>query len=70
MENPNITVLKSYKKFSEEMRKENIKSASKNLTDNTNNGILPLTKRLLNWLQLKYLAGKETYQVILLPDIP
>ena len=46
MENPNITEI--FKKFSEEMRKENVKSASKNLTDNTNNGILPLTKRLLN----------------------
>ena len=68
MENSNITEI--FKKFSEEMRKENVKSALKNLTDNTNNGILPLTKRLLNRLQLKYLAGKETYQVILLPDIP
>ena len=40
------------------MKKGNVNSHLKTLTDNLNNRILPLTKQTLNQLQLKYPKGK------------
>ena len=52
------------------MKKGNINSAMKILTDNMKNSILPITRQTLNQLQLKHLEGKEAFQKILLTDIP
>lgn len=58
------------KRFSQEMKKGNVNSAMKILTDNMKHGILPLTKQTLNQLQLKHPEGKEASQEILLTDVP
>ena len=50
------------------MKKGNVNSAMKILTDNMKNGILPLTGQTLNQLKLKHLEGKEASQEILLTD--
>ena len=42
----------------------------KTLTDNLNNGILPIAKQTLNQLQLKNSKGKEANHEILLASIP
>ena len=52
------------------MKKGNINSAMKILTDNMKNSILPITRQTLNQLQLKHLERKEAFQKILLTDIP
>ena len=52
------------------MRKRNVNSAMKILTDNMKNGILPLTGQTLNQLQLNDPEGKEASQEILLTDTP
>ena len=52
------------------MKKRNVNSAIKMLTDNIKNGILPLTGQTLNQLQLKHPEGKEASQEILLTDTP
>ena len=41
------------------MKKGNVNSAMKILTDNMKNSILPLTGQTLNQLQLKHPEGKE-----------
>ena len=56
--------------FSQEMKKGNVNSAKKILTDNMKNGILPLTRQTLNQLQLKHPEGNEASQEILLTDTP
>ena len=58
------------KRFSQEMKKGNVNSATKILTDNMKNGILPLTGQTLNQLKLKHPEGKEESQEILLTDTP
>ena len=58
------------KRFSQEMKKGNVNSAMKILTDNMKNGILPSTRQTLNQLQLKHPEGKEASQEILLTGIP
>ena len=58
------------KRFSQEMKKGNVNSAMKILTDNMKNGILPLTGQTLNQLKLKHPEGKEASQEILLRDTP
>ena len=50
------------------MKKGNVNSAMKILTDNMKNCILPLTGKTLNHLQLKHPEGKEASQAILLTD--
>ena len=52
------------------MKKGNVNSAKKILTDNMKNGILPLTGQTLNQLKLKHPEGKEESQEILLTDTP
>ena len=52
------------------MKKGNVNSAMKLVTDNMKNGILPLTRQTLNQLQLKHPERKETSQEILLTDTP
>ena len=52
------------------MKKGNVNSAMKILTDNMNNGILLLTWQTLNQLQLKHPEGKEASQEKLLTDTP
>ena len=56
------------KRFSQEMKKGNVNSAMKILTDNMKNGFLPLTGHTLNELQLKHSEGKEASQEMLLTD--
>ena len=56
------------KRFSLEMKKGNVSSAIKILTDNMKNSILPLTRQTLKQLQLKHSEGKEASQEILLTD--
>ena len=58
------------KRFSQEMKKGNVNSAMKILTDNVKNDILPLTRQTLNQLQLKHPEGKEVSQEILLTYTP
>ena len=58
------------KRFSQEIKKGNANSAIKILTDNMKNGILPLTRRTLNQLQLKHPERKEASQKISLTDTP
>ena len=58
------------KRFSQEMKKGNVNSAMKILTDNMINYILPLTRQTLNQLQLKHPEGKEASQEIVLTDSP
>ena len=58
------------KRLSQEMKKGNVNSAMKILTDSMKNGILPLTRQTLNQLQLKQPEGKEASQEILLTDTP
>ena len=58
------------KRFSQEMKKGNVNSAMKILTDNMKNGILALTGQTLNQLKLKHPEGKEASQEILLTDTP
>ena len=52
------------------MKKGNVNSAMKILSDNMKNGVLPLTKQTLYQLQLKHPKGKEVSQEILLTDKP
>ena len=52
------------------MKKGNVNSAMKILTDNMKNGILPLTRQTLNQLQLKHTEEKEASQEILPIDTP
>ena len=52
------------------MKKGNVNSAKKILTDNMKNGILPLTGKTLNQLKLKHPEGKQASQEILLTDTP
>ena len=58
------------KRFSQEMKKRNVNTAMKIVTDNMKNGILPLTRQTLNQLQSKHLERKETSQEILPTDTP
>ena len=59
-----------FKRFSQEMKKRNVNSAMKILTDNMKNGILPLTGQTLNQLKLKHQEAKDASQEILLTDTP
>ena len=52
------------------MRKGNVNSAMKILTDNMKNGILPLAGQTLNQLQFNDPEGKEAFQEILITDTP
>ena len=52
------------------MKKGNVNSAMKILTDNVKKDILPLTRQTLNQLQLKHSEGKEVSQEILLTYTP
>ena len=52
------------------MKKRNVNTAMKIVTDNMKNGILPLTRQTLNQLQSKHLERKETSQEILPTDTP
>ena len=52
------------------MKKGNVNSAMKILTDNMKNSILPLTGQTLNQLQLKHPEEKEASQEILLTIHP
>ena len=63
-------IAETSKRFSQEMKKGNVNSAMKILTDNMKNGILPLTVQTLNQLKLKHPEGKEASQEILLTDTP
>ena len=52
------------------MKKGNVNSTMKILTDNMKNGILLLTVQTLNQLKLKHQEAKEASQEILLTDTP
>ena len=63
-------IAETSKRFSQEMKKGNVNSAMKILTDNMNNGILLLTWQTLNQLQLKHPEGKEASQEKMQTDTP
>ena len=65
-----INIAEISKRFLQEMRKGNVNSAMKILTDNMKNGILPLAGQTLNQLQFNDPEGKEAFQEILLTDTP
>ena len=52
------TVAEISKKFTREMRKGNVTIAMKLLTDNMQNGILPLNQKTLNQLKQMHPQGK------------
>ena len=52
------------------MRKGNVNSAMKLLTDNMQNGVLPLTKETQNMLKQKHPSGKQAHAQTLLTDTP
>ena len=58
------------KKFAGEMQKGNINSAIKLLTDNMQNGILPLDNSTLDSLQIKHPTAKQAMKEALLDDTP
>ena len=58
------------KRFSQKMKKGNVNSAMKILTDDMKNGILPLTGQTLSQLKLKHPEGEEASQEILPTDTP
>ena len=58
------------KTFSQETKKGNANSAIKIVTDNMKNGILPLTRQILNQLKLNYPEEKESSQEMFLADTP
>ena len=58
------------KEFVARMAKGNINGAIKLLSDNMENGILPLNTETINLLRLKHPKAKEPHEDVLLPDIP
>ena len=64
------TVAEMSKKFTREMRNGNVSNAMKLLTDNMQNGILPLNQKTLNQLKQKHPQGKGTGLDVLLTDTP
>ena len=52
------------------MKKGNVNAALKIVTNNMNNGILPLTEERLNSLKIKHPEKNEANEQVLLPDIP
>ena len=64
------TIAEISKKFTREMRKDNINSAMKLLADNIQNDILPLNDQALYQIKQKYPHGRDADPQVLLPDIP
>ena len=64
------TVAEISKRFTREMHKGNVIGAMKLLTDNMQDGILPLTQKTLNQLKQKYPQGKEAELDVSLTDTP
>jgi len=58
------------KKFVKEMRKGNVNGAIKLLSNNMQNGIVPLTQETINSLKIKHPENKPASEDILLPDEP
>ena len=58
------------KRFAEMMHKGNVNGAIKLITNNIQNGILPLNNETLNVLRQKHPTASEASQDVLLPDIP
>ena len=64
------TIAEISKKFIREMQNGNVNGAMKLLTDNMQNGILPLNENTLNQLEQKHPQGKKADVDVLLTDIP
>ena len=64
------TVAEMSKKFTREMRNGNVSNAMKLLTDNMQNGILPLNQKTLNQLKQKHSQSKGAGLDVLLTDTP
>ena len=58
------------KKFAEQMQKGNVNGAIKLLTNNMQNGILPLNKETIALLKQKHPHASKATQEVLLPDQP
>ena len=58
------------KKFLEQMQKSNVDSAITLITNNMQNGILPLTDTTLKLLNQKYPKSAPTTEEVLLADQP
>ena len=68
--NKKKTIAEISKKFAEQMQKGNINAAIKLLTNNMQNGILPLNDETLSQLKQKHPEAKTAYDAALLTDIP
>ena len=66
----NKTLSEISRKFTTKMQKGNVNGAIKILTNNMQNGILPLNKETLNNLKLKHPKAKPAPDEILLNDLP
>ena len=64
------TIAAISKRFAEQMQKGNVNGAIKLLSNNMQNGILPLNDTTLNQLKLKHPEAKKADEVVLLPDLP
>ena len=64
------SILEISKMFRQEMEKGNVNGAMKLLTDNMQNGVLPLNEQTLNMLKQKHPEGKKSHHEALLTDIP
>ena len=70
LSNTPSTVADISKNFTREMHEGNVTNAMKLLTDNKQNGILPLNQKILNLLKQKYPQGKKAELDVLLTDTP
>ena len=64
------TIAQLSKKFAEQMQRGNVNSAIKLITNNMQNGILPLDKNTLNLLKQKHPEPAASTEEVLLPDKP
>ena len=64
------TIGETSKRFAEFMQKGNINGAMKILTNNMQNGILPLDDKTINLLQQKHPSSAKASEEVLLPDEP
>ena len=64
------TIAEISKRFAEQMQKGNVNGAIKLLTNNMQNGILPLNDDTLNLLKQKHPQASEAAEDVLLPDEP